>query len=196
MIRRILLHLLLLTLALAAVFPFLWLICASFKSPQDLLTTPLLPWRHLDRLTLDNFRLLRDQPFTRWLINSIFLSSTRTVLVVTLSSLGGFALAKYNFRGKNALTLLMLATILLPPQVLLPGSYELMYHLNWIDSYLSILIPGSVSVFGLFLFRQSMTHKLNEHVFERRFNLLQAQYMVASLDECLHDNANSGLYLE
>jgi ABC-type glycerol-3-phosphate transport system permease component len=156
MIRRILLHLLLVALAAAAVFPFLWLICAAFKSPQDLLETPLLPWHHLDRLTLNNFRLLRDQPFTRWLVNSIFLSSTHTVVVVTLSSLGGFALAKYNFRGKQPLTLLMLATILLPSQVLLPGSYELMYHLNWIDSYLAILIPGSISVFGLFLFRQAM----------------------------------------
>ena len=78
------------------------------------------------------------------------------MLVVTLSSLGGFALAKYHFRGRRMLMLLMLATMLLPSQVLLPSSYELMYHLGWINSYAALLIPGAVSVFGMFLFRQAM----------------------------------------
>src|SRR6185503_14547072 len=72
------------------------------------------------------------------------------------SSLGGFALAKYTFRGKKPLMLLMLATMLLPSQVLLGSSQELMYHLGWIDSYLAIIVPGAVSVFGMFLFMQAM----------------------------------------
>ncbi len=56
MIRRIALHLLLIVLAAVAVLPFIWLICAAFKTPQDLFGSTLLPWRHLDRLTLNNFR--------------------------------------------------------------------------------------------------------------------------------------------
>lgn len=162
MIRRIVLHLLLIALAAVAVLPFIWLICAAFKTPQDLLGSTLLPWRHLDRLTLNNFRALRDQPFTRWLVNSIFLSSLHTVLVVTLSSLGGFALAKYEFPGKRPIMIIMLGTMLLPSQVLVPGSYELMYHLHWIDSYLAIIVPGAVSVFGIVLFRQSMLNVPDE----------------------------------
>ena len=156
MIRRIGLHLLLICLAAAAILPFLWLICAAFKTPADLLNSTLLPWHHLDRLTLNNFRLLGDRPFGRWLVNSIFLASAHTVLVVTLGSLGGFALAKYQFAGKGPIALIMLATLLMPPQVLLPGSYELMYRLHWLDSYLAIIVPGAVSVFGIFLFRQAM----------------------------------------
>jgi ABC-type glycerol-3-phosphate transport system permease component len=154
--RRVGLHLLLIGLAAAAMLPFVWLICAAFKSTDDLFSSTLLPWGHLDRLTLENFRLLGDQPFARWLVNSIFLSSLHTVLVVTLSSLGGFALAKYEFRGKRPIMLIMLGTMLLPSQVLVPGSYELMYHLHWIDSYLAIIVPGAVSVFGIILFRQAM----------------------------------------
>jgi ABC-type glycerol-3-phosphate transport system permease component len=76
--------------------------------------------------------------------------------VVTLSSLTGFVLAKCRFFGRRPLMLLMLLTILLPPQVLLPGSYDLIYHLGWINSYWAIVVPGSVSVFGAFLFRQAM----------------------------------------
>jgi ABC-type glycerol-3-phosphate transport system permease component len=160
--RRILLHLLLIALAAMAVLPLLWLICAAFKSTGDLLSSTLLPWRHLDRLTLDNFRRLGDQPFARWLVNSIFLSSLHTVLVVTLSSLGGFALAKYEFHGKRPIMLIMLGTMLLPSQVLVPGSYELMYHLHWIDSYLAIIVPGAVSAVGIILFRQAMLNVPDE----------------------------------
>ena len=78
------------------------------------------------------------------------------MLVVALSSLGGFALAKYNFRGKRPLMLVMLATMLLPSQVLLPSSYELMYKIGWLDSYAAIIVPGAISVFGMFLFMQAM----------------------------------------
>src|SRR5262249_9578011 len=91
-----------------------------------------------------------------WLFNSLFLSCLHTTLVVTLSSLGGFALAKYNFFGKRPLMLLMLATMMVPSQVLLPSSYLLMYYLNWLDSYAAIIVPAAVSVFGMFLFMQAM----------------------------------------
>lgn len=155
--RKLLLHLALIVLAAAVLLPFAWLLCAAFKSSQDLFSSVLLPWGHLNRLTLDNFRqLLRDEPFGRWLVNSIFLASATTVLVVTFSSLAGFALAKYHFRGKWIIALIMIGTLLLPYQVMLPGMYEMMYRLGWIDSYLAIVLPGAVNVFGIFLFRQAM----------------------------------------
>jgi ABC-type glycerol-3-phosphate transport system permease component len=80
----------------------------------------------------------------------------QTVIIVALSSLGGFALSKYQFAGKRPLMLLMLLTMMLPSQVLLPSSYELMHHLGWLNTYAAIVVPGSVSVFGMFLFRQAM----------------------------------------
>jgi ABC-type glycerol-3-phosphate transport system permease component len=147
----------LILLAAINMVPLLWLACAAFKQPPDVFAHAFLPWRHLDRLTLANFsELLSRQPFGRWLINSIFLASTYTVSVVILSSLGGFALAKYQFRGRRAYMLFMLIIILLPPQVLLGSLYELMNRLGWLDSYLAILVPGAGSVFGTFLFRQAM----------------------------------------
>jgi len=155
--RKLVLHSLLLVLALTAMLPLIWLLCAAFKSSEDLFSSALLPWGHLDRLTLDNFRqLLGNEPFSRWLINSLFLASATTVLVVTTSSLAGFALAKYDFAGKWIIAIVMLGTVLLPYQVILPGMYEMMYKLGWVDSYFAIIIPGAVSVFGIFLFRQAM----------------------------------------
>lgn len=153
----ILVHVLLIAAAVLCITPFLWLVSAAIKAREDLFTYSFLPWGHLHRLTLDNFTaLFRDNAFGHWLINSLFLSCCSTVVVVTLSSLGGFALAKYRFTGKRVLMLLMLATMMLPSQVLLPSSTELIWKIGWIDSYLAILVPGAVSVFGMLLFRQAM----------------------------------------
>jgi len=150
-------HVALVAGAALALTPFLWLICATVKRGDDLFTYAFLPWGNLGRLTLANFQtLFKQQPFAVWMLNSLFLAAAQTVLVVTLSSLGGFALAKYQFRGKKLVMLLMLGTMLLPGQVLLTGGYELMYKFGWINSYASILVPGAVSVFGMFLFRQAM----------------------------------------
>jgi len=154
---RVLLHLIIGLLALISVTPFLWLICSTFKVSDDFFTYTFLPWQHLDRLTLANYSFLfAHHPFAIWMFNSLFLSSAHTILVVTLSSLGGFALAKYRFKGKRLLTGVMLCTMLMPSQVLLTPNWEVMYRIGWIDSYAAILIPAAVSVFGMFLFMQAM----------------------------------------
>ena len=91
------------------------------------------------------------------MFNSLFLASAHTVLVVTLSAASaGSRWRSTSSPGKRPLMLVMLATMLLPAQVLLPSSYELMYRLGWLDTYAAIIVPGAVSVFGMFLFMQAM----------------------------------------
>lgn len=155
--RRLFLHIALFTLAFMSLTPFIWLVCATFKNSDDFFTHTFLPWNHPERWTLDNYRFLFDRyPFAAWLVNSLFVSCAQTVLVVTLSSLGGFALAKYEFRFKRPLMIVMLATMLIPYQVLLPSMQLMMYRIGWINSYAAIIVPGAVSVFGMLLFMQSM----------------------------------------
>lgn len=161
------LHAVLILLALVSLTPFLWLIAATFKTNAAMFSYLLVPMQThavvvegqppVQMLTFENYIVLfRDKPFLTWLLNSLFLSSLNTVIVVTLASLGGFALAKYRFAGKKPLMLMMLATMVIPGQVLLPSSYELMYQFGWLNSYAAILVPGAVSVFGMFLFMQAM----------------------------------------
>jgi len=150
-------HLLLFAAAAVSLVPFVWLICAAIKNESDLFNFTFLPWDDLSRVSLANFkRLFGEEGFGDWLVNSLFLASMHTFIVVMLSSLGGFALAKYEFKGKKPLMILMLATMMLPGQVLMPSSYELMQKIGWINSYLALLIPGAVSVFGMLLFKQAM----------------------------------------
>ena len=153
----IILHVVIFVLAVISMMPFLWLVCATFKRQDDFFNYAFLPWSHPEGWTFGNYTFLFDnQPFFIWLFNSLFLASAHTCLVVTLSSLGGFALAKYRFVGKRPLMAIMLSTMLLPGQVLLTPNWELMRHLGWLDSYAAILVPSAVSVFGMLLFKQAM----------------------------------------
>jgi ABC-type glycerol-3-phosphate transport system permease component len=101
-------------------------------------------------------RGLAGLPFTRYLMNSLFITSAVVLVQVFFSSLGGFALAKYEFRGKRAIMAVMLLTMMVPAPVLLAPLYELIYTFGLMDRHLGLIVPAAVSVFGMFLFRQAM----------------------------------------
>lgn len=94
--------------------------------------------------------------FWRYIVNSLFLASTSTVVSLFFCSLGGYALAKYRFRGRGALLTFMLASLMVPGVVFLVPNWEIIYRIGWMDSYRGLIIPGAVGAFGMFLFRQAM----------------------------------------
>jgi len=158
------------TLSLVAIvilMPFFWLICSAFKDKAVLNEYTFLP--PIDKIdsstiNLDNFRTLFAEQqtvqgpvrFWRYVANSLFLASTGTALSLVFSSMGGYALAKYRFRGRAAIVLFMLACLTIPPIALLSPNFAVIWQLGWLDSYKALLIPASVSIFGIFLFRQAL----------------------------------------
>jgi len=152
---RILLYAALAACSVVMLTPLAWLVAACLKRPDDLFSYLFLP--PVRRLSLQSFAdLFTDIDFARYLMNSCFVSGVTVMVQLFFASLGGFALAKYEFRGKKPIMILMLATMMIPGQVMLGPLYELIYHLGFMDSYLGLIVPGCVSVFGMFLFRQSM----------------------------------------
>lgn len=115
-------------------------------------------------LNVNNFRkLFEPKPtvsgpvtFWRYLANSLFLASAGTIVSLFFCSLGGYALAKFNFRGKPALLTFMLASLTVPGVLFLAPNFEIIWRFGWMDSYASLLVPGAVGAFGIFLFRQAM----------------------------------------
>jgi ABC-type glycerol-3-phosphate transport system permease component len=141
--------------------PLVWLVACSFKNNEDFFAYMFFP--PLSRLTLGKFvgseegpGLFDQMPFLRLMMNSLFVAGTTVMVQLFFSSLGGFALAKYEFRGKRAIMVVMLATMMIPAQVMLAPMYELITRMQLADTYLGLIVPGAVSVFGMFLFRQSM----------------------------------------
>lgn len=153
LIPMLLLYLLLICCTLITLTPLVWLVAASLKGPDDLFSYLFFS----PRPTLHNFRtLFSELPFFRFLANSFFVSGASVMVQLFFASLAGFALSKYEFRGKRMIMLLMLATMMIPGYVLMAPLYELIYRFGLMDSFLGLIIPGAVSVFGIFLFRQSM----------------------------------------
>ena len=159
----IVVYALLIAISIVVLVPFAWLICAGLKNAEDFFQYTFLPvdsgtgWISFHRLSLENFaRLFSEVNYARHLFNSLFVASIQTVLVVLFASMGGFALAKYEFVGKRPVFILMLSSMMIPVEVLMAPNYELLYYFGWLDEFKSLIIPASISVFAIFLYRQSM----------------------------------------
>jgi ABC-type glycerol-3-phosphate transport system permease component len=86
----------------------------------------------------------------------VFFATASTMLQVLFCSAAGFALAKYDFRGKHALMTFMLGSMMIPGVLLFAPVYELIVKLGLVNSYPGLILPGMVSAYGIFLFRQAM----------------------------------------
>ena len=107
-----------------------------------------------DKFTLNYRNLWKTVPYSRYFVNSVFIATASTLLTLFFCSLGGYAFAKYQFRGQKILFGILLASMMVPFQVLLVPLFGLMYDIGWLNSYKAIIIPFSVGAFGVFLMRQ------------------------------------------
>ena len=112
---------------------------------------PSIVW---DKFTSNYRNLWKTVPYNRYFINSVFIATASTLLTLFFCSLGGYAFAKYQFRGQKILFGILLASMMVPFQVLLVPLFGLMYDIGWLNSYKAIIIPFSVGAFGVFLMRQ------------------------------------------
>lgn len=172
-LRRTLLTVTLVVFACLTLVPFVWMFCASFKTTQDFFNHQFLPlgegflgvaWH---RLTLDNFfRLFTSQPIARAMLNSIFLASVCSVLSTFCCAAGGYALSKFQFKGRSVVTTLILSTVVLPAALLLGPGFETIYHLGLVDTYAGVILPALAPAFGLYLFRQAMLNSVPAELIE------------------------------
>ncbi len=107
-----------------------------------------------DKFTSNYRNLWKTVPYNQYFINSVFIATASTLLTLFFCSLGGYAFAKYDFRGQKILFGILLASMMVPFQVLLVPLFGLMYDIGWLNSYKAIVIPFSVGAFGVFLMRQ------------------------------------------
>ncbi|MFE6104351.1 carbohydrate ABC transporter permease [Streptomyces laurentii] len=150
---RWLVRLLLALGALVSLVPFLWMAVAATHSTSELFRSPppFLPGGRL----LDNLVRLQDTiGFGRVLLNSLGIAVVHTALSSLLSAMCGYGLAKYRFRGRGLLLGAVLATMMIPFQVLLVPLFQMMASVGWIDSYQAVILPFLANSFGILLMRQ------------------------------------------
>jgi len=158
--------------ALLVLAPFAWIIPAVFKTRAAfndyIFFPPPAKWR--ETMSLESFRELfaarpsirGDVYFWEYFLNSTVFATVTTTLQIFFSSLAGYGLAKFEFRGKTALTLFMLGSMMIPSVLLLAPLYKMVVDLGLVDSLAGLIIPIMVSTYGAFLFRQACVGVPNE----------------------------------
>ena len=146
---------LLLSLALLTLLPLLWLVSTSLKGPsEDIFTSPpgLLPAQP----SLEAYgRLFRDNPLGTYLLNSTVVSGLAVVANLLFSSLAAYPLARLAFRGRGVVLAVVVATVLIPFQVVMIPLYVLMVKIGLRNSLMALVLPQATTAFGIFILRQS-----------------------------------------
>ncbi|MGL4378710.1 MAG: carbohydrate ABC transporter permease [Microcoleaceae cyanobacterium] len=142
-------------IALLMLFPLLWLLSTSLKSPEEnIFQFPPQLWPI--KPTLQNFiKVWQSTPFGQYLFNSTLVASLTVALNLLFCALGAYPLARLDFRGKNLIFAGIVSTIMIPFQIVMIPLYVLAVQLGLRNSYLGIILPGIASAFGIFLLRQA-----------------------------------------
>lgn len=143
-------------MALTAVFPFLWMIGDSMKKESDVFEVPfkLFP----DYLDFSNYIAVLGgkYDFVRMLFNSVFVVVIGVLGALILSCVAGYGFARLKFPGRDKIFILYLATMMVPPQLLMVPKYLMFREMHIYDTLWCLIMPSLFSIYGVFMMRQFM----------------------------------------
>lgn len=146
-------YFLLCAMAFSMLYPFFAMLNLSFADNADFFSNPG-HFVHLD-LTLENYRrLFADIPIFQYFLNSLIVALAATAGQVIFSALAGYAFARFNFSGRDAVFLIILITMMIPPQVNIIPLFFMMRELHLINTYPALILPAMFGGFGIFMMRQ------------------------------------------
>ncbi|WP_439332026.1 carbohydrate ABC transporter permease [Planktothrix agardhii] len=154
-IKTVIIYIILGIIAVLMLFPLVWLVSTAFKSPSENIFQ--FPPQFIPRQpTFQNFiKVWQTNPFGRYLFNSSFVALSTVSLNLLFCSLAAYPLARLNFKGRDGIFTAIIATIMIPFQIVMIPLYILTVQLELRNSYLGIIFPSIASAFGIFLLRQA-----------------------------------------
>ncbi|MDD3012070.1 MAG: carbohydrate ABC transporter permease [Candidatus Gastranaerophilales bacterium] len=139
--------------AVSMLVPFLWMLATSLMTQKQIFAYPpvLIP----NPIAIDNyFKVSQAIPIAKYFLNSTIVAVLTTAGQIIVSAMAAYAFARLKFKGRDALFLIILATMMIPPQVNIIPLFFVMREFHWIDTYYALIIPGLFGGFGIFLLRQ------------------------------------------
>jgi multiple sugar transport system permease protein len=146
-------HLVLIPIALVMLIPMAWMLVTSLETLNEArhFPPPLLPHSlHLGSYT----DVLRQAPFARWFVNTVIVTVASVAGNLLFCSLAGYAFARIRFFGREVVFVLILATLMIPFQVVMIPTFLIVKHLGMIDTLGALIVPNLAGAFGVFLLRQ------------------------------------------
>ncbi len=157
----ILVYAFLIIMAFVILFPFYWMINSSLKSLAEYkLSVPTL-WPKV--VMFSNYaEAFTKANLGRLFLNTAYVGIVSTILSLVITVLSAFAFARLEFKGKNALFAALLATMMIPGELFTITNYITVANLNWLNTYVVLIVPFLVSVFYIYLLRQNFMQIPNE----------------------------------
>lgn len=152
-VKRSVLHIVLIAGAIIMIFPFVWGISTSLKDMREVLANPfsIIP----REITLVNYKnVVKSIPIVRFFINSLIVSVTITVSQLFTCSLSAYAFARLKFPFRDGLFYILLGTMMIPQHVIMIPVYIILNFFRLIDTYAAMIVPFISGAFGTFLLRQ------------------------------------------
>jgi len=162
--RQILIYVVLVMFACTMTIPFVWMVCASFKPHSEVeqpsfVAKQAQPSNYLivlkkrpDPVT----KRLLDLDFPKWYLNSLFIACWVTTLQVLTSAMAAYAFSRIQWKLRDKVFLLYLATMMIPGLVLMIPNYQVMVAMHFVNTYTGLILPAAFSAFGTFMLRQFM----------------------------------------
>lgn len=146
-------YIILILIAISMLYPFFAMLNLSFVQNDAIFSQAGKVF--YSGLTLDNYKnVFQEIPLSRYFFNSLVVAVITTIGQVLFASLAGYAFARMKFPFKNAIFLIVLITMLVPPQVNIIPLFFLMREMHLIDTYQALILPGLFGGFGIFMMRQ------------------------------------------
>ena len=151
----------LIAIAIAVLFPFYWMIISSLKSLDEYrLSVPtLFPKRILFTNYIEAFNTAN---LGRLFMNTLYVGVVSTLLSLVITVLSAFAFARLEFKGKDTLFAILLATMMIPGELFTITNYQTVYYFGWMDTFTVLIVPFLVSVFYIYLLKQNFMQIPNE----------------------------------
>jgi len=149
--KKAVIYLVLILGAVVFIYPFIWMLSASFAPEREIGNLVFLP----DTFSMNSYSQVLDKiPVTRSLLNSLFVSLAITCAVILFGSMVGYALTHLEFKGKSLIFYVIIFTMTLPFQITLIPQYILMVRFHWVDTYLALIVPYAISGLSIIMFQQ------------------------------------------
>ncbi|HPX13353.1 MAG TPA: carbohydrate ABC transporter permease [Treponemataceae bacterium] len=157
LIQQILKYMVMVAMSIFALAPFLFLLLSSLRPGAQMVQNGLTLDFDLRTMSLEGYRILMNYSeglYFNWYTNSVIITIVQTCVSVLLSSMVGYALAVYDFRGRNLVFTVVLAVMMIPVEILILPLFKLTILLKIIDTKAGVILPFAVSPFAVFFFRQ------------------------------------------
>ncbi|MGW5202380.1 carbohydrate ABC transporter permease [Streptomyces spiralis] len=140
-------------MAFAVLLPIIWMVLASFRPENDIVTSPPTLWPRA--FTLANYReIWHAIPFAGLYRNTIVFAGSVTIISLFFDSMAAYALARLEFKGRNVVFVTILIMLMMPFQITLIPLYDQLNHLGLVNTFAGLIVPRATNAFGIFFLRQ------------------------------------------